>query len=84
MPEDMKYRDAPAVFDETHGVTQLINSRMTRGFTILDGLPGRFRLVAGVGDGAQAVVCAHGQRDMAGRDGPRHPGNVFADVQYMN
>ncbi|MDR0479783.1 MAG: TrbG/VirB9 family P-type conjugative transfer protein [Burkholderiaceae bacterium] len=57
MPDDMQYRDAPAVFDESHNTTQLINSRMVRGYTILDGLPDKFKLVVGV----QSVTCAHGE-----------------------
>jgi type IV secretion system protein VirB9 len=61
MPEDMKYHDAPAVFDESNNTTQLINSRLARGYAILDGLPQKFKLVAGVGGEAQSVTCTHGE-----------------------
>ena len=61
MPDDMKYHDAPAAFDETNDSTQLINSRLVRGYTILDGLPDKFKLVVGVGKEAQTVTCAHGK-----------------------
>jgi type IV secretory pathway VirB9-like protein len=49
MPDDMKYHDAPAVFDETGGATQLINSRLVRGYTVLDRLA--WQIQAGRGRG---------------------------------
>ncbi|MDR0275588.1 MAG: TrbG/VirB9 family P-type conjugative transfer protein [Burkholderiaceae bacterium] len=63
MPDDMKYHDAPAAFDQSNDTTQLINSRLTRGYTILDGLPEKFKLVVGVGSDAQTIECAHGKND---------------------
>ncbi len=59
MPSNMVYRDAPAVFNTSQGEKQLINSRLVRGYDILDGLPMAFSLVAGVGSDAQAVECEH-------------------------
>jgi type IV secretion system protein VirB9 len=59
MPEDMKYQDAPVVFDTSTDNMQLINSRYARGYEVIDGLPTKFKLVVGVDSDAQTVECAH-------------------------
>lgn len=66
MPENMKYGDAPAIFDTSAGQTQLLNSRYARGYQVLDGLPEKFKLTVGVGGAAQSVDCAHGKTGAAG------------------
>jgi type IV secretion system protein VirB9 len=76
MPADMPYHDAPIVFDESGGSTQLINSRFARGYEILDGLPEKFRLVVGVGSNAQSIECGHGQTQPAGK-----PGRLWDDFR---
>jgi len=69
MPEDMPYHDAPAVFDQSGDTTQLINSRLARGYTVLDGLPDKFKLVTGVGSDAKTVECSHGPAKSGGKRG---------------
>lgn len=63
MPDTLPYGDAPALFNpvevDHHTQTELINSRLFRGYYIIDGLPTRFKLVVGAGKAARAVVCAH-------------------------
>jgi len=61
MPPDMKYTDAPAVFNVTNDQTELLNSRLVHGYYIIDGLPQKFKLVVGVGKAARSVTCRHGQ-----------------------
>ena len=61
MPPDMKYTDAPAVFNVTNGQTELMNSRLVHGYYIIDGLPQTFKLVVGVGKDVRSVTCRHGQ-----------------------
>ena len=61
MPVDMKYTDAPAVFNTTNGQTELMNSRLVHGYFIIDGQPQKFKLAVGVGKDAKSVTCRHGQ-----------------------
>jgi type IV secretion system protein VirB9 len=61
MPPDMKYTDAPAVFNVSNGQTELMNSRLVHGYYIIDGLPQTFKLVVGAGKAARGVTCRHGQ-----------------------
>jgi len=59
MPSDMKYGDAPAVFNMVDGKkTELINSRLVNGYFIIDGMPRQFKLATGVGDDA-TTTCEH-------------------------
>jgi type IV secretion system protein VirB9 len=63
MPADMAYGDAPAVFSLAsagpHAETQLINSHLTKGYYVVDGLPTRLKLIVGVSHGARSVLCTH-------------------------
>ena len=61
MPPDMKFTDAPAVFNTTNGATELMNSRLVHGYYIVDGLPAKFKLVLGVGRDVNSVECLHGK-----------------------
>jgi type IV secretion system protein VirB9 len=61
MPEQMKYTDAPAVFNVTNDNTELLNSRLVHGYYVIDGLPQKFKLVVGVGKGSRSVTCHHKQ-----------------------
>ena len=61
MPPDMKFTDAPAVFNTSDGSTELMNSRLVHGYYVIDGLPTRFKLVLGVGKNSRAVTCHHEQ-----------------------
>lgn len=76
MPENMKYGDAPAIFEASAGQRQLLNSRHARGYQVLDGLPEKFELAAGVGGSAQSVTCVHGKTG-AGRDAGATPFHVL-------
>ncbi|MFM2083188.1 MAG: hypothetical protein RLY95_6 [Pseudomonadota bacterium] len=57
MPANMKYSDAPAVFNTTNGEPELINSRLNRGYYVLDGVPSKFKLVIGTKDNTRSVAC---------------------------
>ena len=61
MPPDMKFTDAPAVFNTSDGSTELMNSRLVHGYYVIDGLPTKFKLVLGVGKNSRAVTCHHEQ-----------------------
>ena len=61
MPPDMKFTDAPAVFNTSNGSTELMNSRLVHGYYVIDGLPTKFKLVLGVGKNSRAVTCHHEQ-----------------------
>ena len=61
MPTDMKFTDAPAVFNTSDGSTELMNSRLVHGDYVIDGLPTKFKLVLGVGKNSRAVTCHHQQ-----------------------
>jgi len=80
MQGDMPYHDAPAVFDQSGDTTQLINSRLARGYTILDGLPDKFKLVTGAGSDARTVECSHGPAKSGGR---RRGGSPWDDGKYL-
>lgn len=59
MPPDMKSSDAPAVFNSTSGRLELLNSRLSNGYYVVDGKPQKIKLVVGPdGEGAQ-VECTH-------------------------
>lgn len=59
MPPDMKYGDAPAVFNMANDKTELINSRLVNNYFIIDGMPAKFKLAIGVGDDAHSTTCEH-------------------------
>ena len=61
MPTDMKFTDAPAVFNTSDGSTELMNSRLVHSYYVIDGLPTKFKLVLGVGKNSRAVTCHHEQ-----------------------
>ncbi len=61
MPADMKFNDAPAVFNTSNGTTELMNSRLVHNYYIIDGLPTKFKLILGVGRDANSVECTHGK-----------------------
>ena len=61
MPPDMKFTDAPAVFNTSDGSTELMNSRLVHSYYVIDGLPTKFKLVLGVGKNSRAVTCHHEQ-----------------------
>jgi len=73
MPEAMQYGDAPAVFDTTKGRLELLNSRLVHGYEVIDGLPEKFRLVSGVGHGAQTVDCGHKEHRISSLFGDSRP-----------
>lgn len=59
MPADMKYTDAPAVFNTSGSNTELMNSRLVHGYYVIDGVPSKFKLVLGVGNNAVSEQCTH-------------------------
>lgn len=65
MPEDMKYKDAPAVFNVSSGSTELINGRYdpNKGYFIVDGQPEAIKLVIGNADSTASVTCTHGSKN---------------------
>lgn len=65
MPDDMKYKDAPAVFNVSNGTTELINGRYdpNKGYFIVDGQPEAIKLVLGNADSTASVTCTHGSKN---------------------
>jgi type IV secretion system protein VirB9 len=61
MPPDMKYGDAPAVFNTSGKSTELMNSRLVHNYYVIDGIPAKFKLVLGVGNDAMSEECTHGK-----------------------
>jgi len=61
MSPDMKFTDAPAIFNTSNKTTELMNSRLVHNYYIIDGLPSKFKLVLGVGRDANSVECTHGK-----------------------
>lgn len=58
MPESMKSGDAPAIFNLSSGETELLNTRLTNGYYIVDGKPAKLKLVVGVGGKERFVECS--------------------------
>jgi type IV secretion system protein VirB9 len=81
MPGDMPFHDSPAIFDASNDSTQLINSRFSRGYEILDGLPEKFKLVIGLDSKAQTVECTHGQSVPPGSKPGNRGGNRWNNPQ---
>jgi type IV secretion system protein VirB9 len=81
MPGDMAFHDSPAIFDESSGNTQLINSRPVRGYVVLDGLPKKIKLVVGLDNQAQVVECAHGAAPAAAKPRRETPWNAQSPYQ---
>lgn len=57
MPEDIKAKDAPAIFALRGGEAELLNVRAKGDYYIVDGKPDRLQLLVGVGKNQSAVMC---------------------------
>lgn len=57
MPEDIKAKDAPAIFALRGGETELLNARARGDYYVVDGKPDKLQLLVGVGKNQSAVMC---------------------------
>lgn len=56
MPDNLKYKDAPAIFSLINGEQQLVNFRTKGVYYVVDGIPDKINLVLGAGSNAKTVA----------------------------
>lgn len=56
MPDNLKYKDAPAIFSLINGEQQLVNFRTKGVYYVVDGVPDKMNLVLGAGSNAKTVA----------------------------
>jgi len=56
MPDNLKYKDAPAIFSLINGEQQLVNFRTKGVYYVVDGVPDKMNLILGAGSNAKTVA----------------------------